>query len=204
MSSRDLLKAVWFATEKHRTQRRKGDDSPYINHPVGVAWILQHEAGVNDQLVLEGALLHDTVEDTDTTFEELEREFGREIRDLVDEVTDNKALSKDERKRMQIQHAGEASDRAKLIKMADKLYNYRALLKVPPKGWDASRIQGYFVWGSFVTRRCAGVNQTLDEILESFYQGTFQYHDQTFPILPPGDLSVLLEQYLNEMSKLSN
>ena len=166
------------------------------------AWILQHEAGVTDSLVLEGALLHDTVEDTDTTFEELEREFGHEVRHLVGEVTDDKSLSKDARKRGQIEHAPHASDRAKLIKLADKLYNYRDLVTCPPSGWGAKRIQGYFVWGSFVTRGCAKVNPVLDQLLEEFYRGSFNYQDQTYPILPEGDLSIHLQEYLHAMSLL--
>lgn len=194
-----LLKAVWFASEKHRDQRRKGDDSPYINHPVGVAWILQHEAGVNDVATLQAALLHDTVEDTDTTFEELEEHFGAEVTGIVREVTDDKSLTKEQRKVGQIEHAGSASDKAKLVKLADKLYNYRDLKNVPPKGWGVARITGYFVWGSFVTRRCAGVSAALDALLEEFYQSSFEVEGAQHPVLPSGDLNAFLGSYLSDL-----
>src|ERR1043165_7116680 len=101
-----LLKALTFAARKHRDQRRKdARASPYINHPIALADVLVNEAGVTDVEVLCAALLHDTIEDTETTPGELEREFGRDIADIVAELTDNKMLRKRTRKRMQIAHA---------------------------------------------------------------------------------------------------
>src|ERR1044071_6947855 len=100
-----LLKALTFAARKHRDQRRKdARASPYINHPIALADVLVNEAGVTDVEVLCAALLHDTIEDTETTPGELEREFGRDIADIVAELTDNKMLRKRTRKRMQIAH----------------------------------------------------------------------------------------------------
>lgn len=104
MSFADLLKAADFAAKKHKNQRRKdSEQSPYINHPIGVAHILTEEGGVKDVSVLITALLHDTVEDTDTSFEEIELHFGREVADLVAEVTDDKSLPYGERKRLQVE-----------------------------------------------------------------------------------------------------
>src|ERR1051326_7161673 len=101
-----LLKALTFAARKHRDQRRKyARASPYINHPIALADVLVNEAGVTDVEVLCAALLHDTIEDTETTPGELDREFGRDIADIVAELTDNKMLRKRTRKRMQIAHA---------------------------------------------------------------------------------------------------
>ena len=190
-----MVRAASFAAEKHRDQRRKSDDSPYINHPLGVAWILCHEGRITDEVTLQAAILHDTVEDTQTTIAELEMIFGIEVASVVREVTDNKSLPKVERKKLQIEHASHVSDRAKIIKLADKLHNYRDLCSLPPPGWSLDQIQGYFVWGSFVTRAAAGANPALDAILERFYTGFFLFKGKTYPILPSGDLTVALEHY---------
>ena len=127
-----VIKAADFAAKKHRDQRRKGLDEPYINHPIGVANILANEGGIDDPIVLQAALLHDTVEDTETSLDEIEQEFGKIVRDVVDEVTDQKDLPSKERKRLQVINAPKKSPRAKLVKLADKLYNLRDLHKSPP------------------------------------------------------------------------
>ena len=98
-----LLRAAAFAAHKHRNQRRKdADASPYVNHPIALANVLANEAAVFDPTVLPAALLHDAIEDTDTTQAELEREFGLTIAAIVAEVTDDKSLPKAERKRLQM------------------------------------------------------------------------------------------------------
>ncbi|XP_029398543.1 guanosine-3',5'-bis(diphosphate) 3'-pyrophosphohydrolase MESH1 isoform X4 [Mus pahari] len=128
-----LLEAADFAAHKHRQQRRKDPEgTPYINHPIGVARILTHEAGITDIVVLQAALLHDTVEDTDTTLDEVELHFGAQVRRLVEEVTDDKTLPKLERKRQQVERAPHSSPGAKLVKLADKLYNLRDLNRCTP------------------------------------------------------------------------
>ncbi|XP_064373850.1 guanosine-3',5'-bis(diphosphate) 3'-pyrophosphohydrolase MESH1 isoform X1 [Dromaius novaehollandiae] len=134
-----LLEAADFAAEKHKAQRRKDPEgTPYINHPLGVARILAQEAGVTDIVVLQAALLHDTVEDTDTTFSEIEERFGEEVRRVVEEVTDDKTLPKAERKRLQIEHAPGCSRRAKLVKLADKLHNLRDISRCTPAALPAA------------------------------------------------------------------
>jgi hypothetical protein len=101
-----LLKALGFAAERHRHQRRKdAEASPYINHPIGLANVLANEGGITDIDVLCAALLHDTIEDTETTPDELRAQFGESITCIVLEVTDDKSLPKQERKQMQIEHA---------------------------------------------------------------------------------------------------
>ncbi|XP_023275776.1 guanosine-3',5'-bis(diphosphate) 3'-pyrophosphohydrolase MESH1-like, partial [Seriola lalandi dorsalis] len=107
----------------------------------GVARILSHEGGVTDIEVLQAALLHDTVEDTDTTPAELEAKFGPTVARIVEEVTDEKSLPKQERKRLQVEHAPHCSRQAKLVKLADKLYNLRDLNRCTPVGWTAQRVQ---------------------------------------------------------------
>ncbi|XP_061620840.1 guanosine-3',5'-bis(diphosphate) 3'-pyrophosphohydrolase MESH1 isoform X2 [Phyllopteryx taeniolatus] len=166
-----LVETVNFAAEKHRNQRRKdAEKTPYINHPIGVARILSHEAGITDIVVLQAALLHDTLEDTDTKPDELETKFGQIVAGIVQEVTDIKSLPKAERKRLQVEHAPHCSHQAKLVKLADKLYNLRDLNRCTPVGWTAERVQQYFVWASDVVKGLKGTNSALEEKLEELFR----------------------------------
>ncbi|XP_034049287.1 guanosine-3',5'-bis(diphosphate) 3'-pyrophosphohydrolase MESH1 [Thalassophryne amazonica] len=166
-----LLETVNFAAEKHRNQRRKdAEGTPYINHPIGVARILSHEGGITDIEVLQAALLHDTVEDTDTTPTELESMFGLTVTRIVCEVTDDKTLPKQERKRLQVEHAAQCSRQAKLVKLADKLYNLRDLNRCTPVGWTSERVQEYFVWACEVVKGLKGTNSVLEEKLEELFR----------------------------------
>ena len=165
-----LLKALAFAAHKHRDQRRKDvESSPYINHPIALANILCNEGHVTDTNVICAALLHDTVEDTDTTPEELQREFGGEIRGIVMDVTDDKTLEKAERKQRQIEHAAHISDQAKLVKLADKISNLRDVASNPPSDWDLQRRQGYFDWAMAVIDRLRGVHGPMEAIFDDAY-----------------------------------
>ncbi|XP_069078756.1 guanosine-3',5'-bis(diphosphate) 3'-pyrophosphohydrolase MESH1 [Pleurodeles waltl] len=165
-----LLEAVDFAARKHKRQRRKDPEkTPYINHPIGVARILSHEAGISDVAILQAALLHDTVEDTDTQFSEIEDVFGTEVRHMIEEVTDNKSLPKEERKRLQIEHAAHSSYGARLVKLADKLYNLRDLNRCRPEGWTEQRVQEYFIWASKVVNGMRGTNTMLEASLDQLF-----------------------------------
>ena len=158
-----ILKAASFAADKHRTQRRKdAGASPYINHPLGLAHILCSEGGVTDAKVIAAALLHDTVEDTETTVEELQQEFGQEVAAIVAEVTDDKNLSKEERKRLQVTKAASKSDKAKLVKLADKISNLRDIAANPPETWSAERRGAYCDWAAEVVGGLRGVNARLE------------------------------------------
>ncbi|KAI1889741.1 hypothetical protein AGOR_G00166060 [Albula goreensis] len=166
-----LLETAHFAAEKHKNQRRKDPEgTPYINHPIGVARILSHEGGVTDIEVLQAALLHDTVEDTDTSFAELEAAFGPKVARIVKEVTDDKTLAKQERKRQQVEHAPHCSHQAKLVKLADKLYNLRDLNRCTPTGWTEERVQEYFAWAAQVVRGLRGTNQALEDKLQHLFK----------------------------------
>ena len=157
-----VLAAAEFAAFKHREQRRKGvRGSPYINHPLAVASTLATEAGVEDVDVLAAAILHDTIEDTNTTAAELERAFGPEVASIVAEVTDEKTHSKALRKRMQISHAPHLSRQAKLVKLADKIVNLRDIVARPPS-WDLKRKQEYFDWAKQVIDGLRGVHPDLE------------------------------------------
>ncbi len=162
-----LLKALSFASHKHRDQRRKDiEASPYINHPISVSNILCNEGHVTDVEVICGALLHDTVEDTKTTPEELEAEFGKAIRDIVMDVTDDKSLPNKERKRLQVEHAAHASDKAKLVKLADKISNLRDVANSPPPDWPLERRQTYFDWAKSVIDQIRGIHPLLESIFD--------------------------------------
>lgn len=161
-----LLKALHFAADKHRDQRRKDvGASPYINHPIEVAELLTRVAGVTDLVTLQGAILHDTIEDTNTTPEELEAAFGPEVRRVVEEVTDDTQLPKADRKRLQIEHAPHLSREAQHVKLADKIANVRSVTETPPTNWPLKRRQEYLDWADHVVSGLRGVNAPL----EAFY-----------------------------------
>jgi GTP diphosphokinase / guanosine-3',5'-bis(diphosphate) 3'-diphosphatase len=135
-----FVRAVDFAARKHRFQRRKDEDaSPYINHPIAVANVLATAAVISDPVTLCAAVLHDTIEDTETTAAELEETFGAQITQIVLEVTDDKSLPKEVRKQLQIEHAPQLSRQAKTVKLADKICNLRDTLTQPPVGWGLAR-----------------------------------------------------------------
>ncbi len=158
-----LLDALAFAAHKHRDQRRKNASaSPYINHPIEVARLLASIGGVDDMDVLRAAILHDTVEDTDTTRDELVEMFGERVCALVLEVTDDKSLGKDERKALQIAHTAQLSPGAKLIKFGDKISNVRDVTRDPPAGWSLARRAEYLDWTEAVIAGCRGVNSALE------------------------------------------
>lgn len=165
-----LLKAAHFAADKHRMQRRKDvDASPYINHPLALANILISEGDVDDLEALIAALLHDTVEDTDTTPEELEREFGSRVAAIVAEVTDDKSLPKEQRKRLQIAKAEHKSNAAKLVKLADKISNVRDIATSPPADWPLRRREEYFQWAKQVVDALRGANPQLEAAFDRAY-----------------------------------
>ncbi|MEW8027104.1 MAG: HD domain-containing protein [Candidatus Thiodiazotropha sp.] len=165
-----LIKTLAFATQKHRHQRRKDiEASPYINHPITLVDILVNEGEITDLDTLIAALLHDTIEDTDATVEEIEAEFGQAIADIVMEVTDDGNLPKLERKALQIKHAPDLSYKAKLVKLADKIANLRDIDKSPPAGWTLQRSQAYFDWAKEVIDGLRGTHETLEAVFDRAY-----------------------------------
>ena len=167
--SKELLFAVDFAAQKHTTQRRKNAaKTPYIEHPIGVALTLS-ECGVKDLDVLIGALLHDTIEDTETTWEELNQHFTPKAVSFVREVTDDKTLPKQERKQAQVDHAAGISDKAKLVKLADKISNLRDVANSPPPDWSLERRREYYDWAKVVIDRLRGVDARLEAVFDAAY-----------------------------------
>ncbi len=169
-SLNELIKALAFASAKHRDQRRKDVcASPYINHPIQLVDVLTNEAGVTDINVLQAAVLHDTIEDTKTTKEELQQHFGQRICNIVLEVSDDGNLCRNERKQAQISDAAELSNEAKLVKLADKICNLRDVADNPPAGWNVHRRQEYFDWALAVIDGLRGIHPGLESIFDETY-----------------------------------
>jgi len=159
-----LLSAARFAAQKHCTQRRKGSDqAPYVNHVLGVAALLADVGDVTNLTLLTAALLHDTIEDTHTTREELAAMFGPDVLALVLEVTDDKELPAAERKRVQEEHAAHLSPEAKQLKIADKASNIGEITPTEPPDWTPRRRIEYLDWAERVVAKCRGHNPALEE-----------------------------------------
>lgn len=191
-----LLNVVEFAALKHKDQRRKNvTKDPYINHPIGVANLIATIGQITDVNVLCAALLHDTIEDTKTTKEEISLLFGKTIADTVSQVTDDKSLTKIERKKLQIQHAKEISHEAKLVKLGDKLHNLSSMLKDSPSDWSVEIIQGYFTWAKHVVDNLRGTNSHLEKELDKIFSSSFEKNGKSFTCLPDKPLEKALEEY---------
>jgi guanosine-3',5'-bis(diphosphate) 3'-pyrophosphohydrolase len=162
-----IFAALLFAAEKHKTQRRKGrDKSPYINHPIAVAYYLTRYYDTVDVDIVIAAILHDTLEDTDTTPQEIEANFGPEVLLLVQEVTDDKNLPTEVRRNLQVKTIGAISPGAKLIRLADKISNITDLQKTPPADWDEKTSIDYLNWTEQVIGRIKGVNSKLEKLYD--------------------------------------
>lgn len=173
-----LTQAYDFACRTHAAQRRKGANAePYVNHLAEVAHLVAQATRGADENLIIAALLHDTVEDqgTDTkgpdgvTREKLVEMFGEDVAALVMEVTDDKTLPKDERKRLQIEHAVHISARARILKIADKTSNLRAVQHSPPP-WPHARKQRYFAWAKAVVDNARGVNGWIEAAFDAEYE----------------------------------
>lgn len=165
-----ITQALDFAAKKHVHQRRKGElQEPYINHLTEVARLLAEATqGQDTDLVIAG-LLHDSIEDQNVTRQEIAELFGEEVAQIVAEVTDDKSLPKQERKRLQAETAGKKSEKARLLKIADKTANLRSILNSPPTDWSEARKQEYFTWAKSVVDNCRGINSQLEQWFDEAY-----------------------------------
>ncbi len=162
-----LLKAIRFAAEKHRHQRRVDvRSSPYINHPIAVADLLANEVGIENTTILTAAILHDTIEDTDTTEREIKSKFGLEVARVVMELTDDMRLAPEVRKQAQIEHASQLSYAARLVKIADKTCKLRDLAENPPLTWSAERCAQYRDQAAAVVEQMRGTHPELQRLFE--------------------------------------
>ncbi len=174
-----MLKTLKFAAYKHQHQRRKNKQaSPYINHLITVSEILWEIGEVRDMNTLVAAILHDTIEDTDTSPEELESTFGKEICSIVKEITDDKSLPKQTRKRLQVEHAGNASLEARYIKLADKIANIQDIIEAPPVNWPLQRQGEYVDWAEEVINGLRGSNEKLERYFDDVCRQARQKFEQ--------------------------
>lgn len=165
-----ILAAAHFAAEHHKGQKRKGEaGEPYINHLIEVAELIATSSDVLDVNLIMAGFLHDTIEDTNVTLQELEQRFGKDVASLVMEVTDDKSLPKEQRKALQVQHAHKKTPRAQTLKLADKISNLRALLSTPPTNWPAQRKREYFDWAREVVSGLTQPNAKLKVEFERTY-----------------------------------
>jgi (p)ppGpp synthase/HD superfamily hydrolase len=185
-----LFDAICFASHKHRFQKRKNADAtPYIDHPLNVMRLVHDVGGISDQAILQAAVLHDTVEDTKTTLQEIEDVFGAAVAGIVLECTDDKTLTKEQRKLLQIKNAPHKSKAAKIVKLADKCHNLSSLLDDAPTTWDKERIQNYFSWARRVIEGCRGANAGLEKYFDNLChpRRTVQcrHTKEEYNVLPP-------------------
>jgi (p)ppGpp synthase/HD superfamily hydrolase len=165
-----ILAAAKFAAEKHAAQKRKGAAAePYINHLIEVAELVAGSSELLDTNLVMAGFLHDTIEDTGTTPEELQRAFGSDITALVVEMTDDKSLPKEVRKALQVENAPHKSPRAQVIKLADKISNLRSLLASPPANWNTERKRQYFEWARAVVNALSAPNPLLKAEFDRTY-----------------------------------
>ena len=166
-----IARALDFAARKHVNQRRKGlAEEPYFNHLAEVARLLAETTDGEDTNLIVAGLLHDSIEDQGVLHEDLVAAFNQDIADLAREGTDDKSLEKAERKRLQVEHAPHKSDRAKMLKIADKTTNLRALTQSPPPDWEPERRRAYFTWARDVVAGCRGVNARLEAAFDEAWK----------------------------------
>jgi len=171
-ATRLVTRAAHFAAQRHADQRRKGRRrEPYFNHLAEVAELLSEAIDGEDAALVAAGFLHDTIEDTQTSLEELRSSFGEDVASMVMEVTDDKSLPKMERKRLQVVNAAKKSRRAKLLKLADATSNVRSLAADPPADWDTDRVLEYIVWAEQVISHCRGLNPKLEHAFDAAVRG---------------------------------
>jgi guanosine-3',5'-bis(diphosphate) 3'-pyrophosphohydrolase len=165
------MAAAKFAAEKHAQQKRKGEKGePYFNHLLEVAELIAASSPNLDRDLVMAAFLHDTVEDTGVTLQELEEHFGQDVAALVAEVTDDKSLAKETRKQLQVQTAHKKSARAQTLKLADKISNLRSIIVSPPVGWNLERKRQYFEWARQVVSGIPSPNPFLKAEFDKTFQ----------------------------------
>ena len=163
-----ITRAFYFSSKRHSDQRRKGKaKEPYVNHLAEVAQLVAETTNGKDPNLVAAALLHDTIEDTKTELCELIETFNDDVASLVEEVTDDKTLRKEERKAAQITNAPKKTPRAKIITLADKTSNLRSIAKSPPENWDSIRKTEYIDWAVRVVSGLGDVPMALKAHFDS-------------------------------------
>lgn len=162
-----IFAALRFAALKHKDQKRKDSKTPYINHPIEVAELLLRVGQETETETVVAALLHDTIEDTNTTAEEIQALFGEKVASIVKECTDDKSLPKEVRKELQVEHAPHKSPQAKKIKLADKISNAKDIMFTPPPDWSLQRKVDYLNWSERVVEGLRGTSPGLESLYDN-------------------------------------
>jgi (p)ppGpp synthase/HD superfamily hydrolase len=135
-----IAEATLFAAKAHFGQtRNQNNQIPYIVHPLRVSYLLWNEGNINNAHLLVAALLHDVLEDTEVSRQEIFNKFGSSILTLVEELTDKPKPTAQE----EALSALKMSKEAKTIKLADRTHNLRDLIDHPPKIWDFEKVSGF-------------------------------------------------------------
>jgi guanosine-3',5'-bis(diphosphate) 3'-pyrophosphohydrolase len=162
-----VSEAAELAARRHNGMARKGrGNEPYINHLAEVANLLSAATDGADAELVAAGWLHDTIEDTETTREELTQKFSARVAALVVECTDDMSLSKAERRRLQVVNASHKSPSAKLIKIADKISNVGARILPDPSAEERADLVDYINWAEQVVAGCRGGNAWLDDTFD--------------------------------------
>ena len=162
-----LTQALAFAAEAHANQRRKGAaQEPYLNHLVEVLDLVTQATGGDDVDLLIASLLHDVVEDTNVTEEELTESFGTRVAEIVQANSDDMSLPKDERRRKRIADMPRKAPDARIVKTADVISNIRAIVTSPPAGWTADRKLGYLDGCRQLIDAGRGANAALEKVFD--------------------------------------
>jgi GTP diphosphokinase / guanosine-3',5'-bis(diphosphate) 3'-diphosphatase len=162
-----VLRAADAAARWHVHQRRKGAAAePYINHLLEVAMLVAQATDGNDPALVMAALLHDAIEDQEVPRGVIADAFGEQVAALVEEVMDDKSLPQPERKRLQVEHARGKTERAKILKLADKTSNLRAMAASPPPDWSVKRRLDYIRWARAVVAGLTGVSPLREQEFE--------------------------------------
>ena len=164
---RMVSEAALFAAQRHSGTARKGrGNEPYVNHLAEVANLVSEASGGADAELVAAGWLHDTIEDTETTREELAERFSVRVAALVVEVSDDMGLPEGERRRLQIVAAPHKSPDAKLIKIADKISNIRGRIAPDPSEGERADLADYVGWAEQVVSGCRGGNAWLDRTFD--------------------------------------
>lgn len=172
---KELIDAILYAASSHAGQLRKDCVTPYINHPIEVMHLLVYTGGIEDHEILMAAVLHDVIEDTSVTAEDIAERFGKNVASVVLELTDDVTLPKEERKRLQLQNAGKLSHAARLIRISDKICNVYDMLYAPPGNWDLKRRKEYIEWANAVVKKIPGTNDGLESHFEELIEESFRF-----------------------------
>lgn len=167
-----VLRAADAAARWHVHQRRKGAaEEPYVNHLLEVAMLVAEATNGQDPDLVIAALLHDAIEDQEVPRSVIAEMFGEQVTALIEEVTDDKTVEKQERKRRQVETAARKSQRAKILKLADKTSNLNAVAASPPPDWTVKRRLEYVRWAREVAAGLKGVSSWLEEEFEQAAKG---------------------------------